>query len=188
MASVRHENTDPARLIARLRKGLMVAGAVMMALGIAALILPAITSFVVEVLIGWLLLVSGAVAVIGAMSVRGTSLFIWELVPGAITFCVGLLLLLFPFQGLVALTALIAVVFLLTGVAQMSFAFWARPTPGWIWVSLSALFSIMLGVFILFALPEASAVFIGLLVGIDLLSTGAALVMIARLVPRDVAV
>jgi len=121
---------------------------------------------------------------IGAMSLRGTGLFVWELATGALTGSAGLFLLLFPLEGLIALTLLIALVFLLTGTAQLSLALWVRPTPGWVWVALSALISIALGGVILFALPEASAVLIGLLIGIDFLSTGVALVMMSRSVPR----
>lgn len=178
-----HYHPDAADMMTRLRRGMTWAGVVMIILGMAALIMPTISSLVVEVLLGWLLLVSGAVSVIGAMSLRGTGLFVAELVVGLCIGAAGLLLLLFPLEGLIALTVLIALVFLLTGAAQMSFALWVRPTVGWVWVALSAFISVVLGATILFALPEASVVLIGVLVGIDFVSTGVALVMLARSAP-----
>lgn len=161
-------------------KGLFWVGLVMVLLGAAAVIMPLASSLVLEVLIGWLLTMSGIVAVVGAMQFRGTGLFLWQLLAGLITLAVGLLMLLYPFQGLVALTVLIAAIFVLTGLAQASFSFWLRPAPGWGWGLTSALISLGLGVYILAALPEASTVVLGLLVGIDFLSTGLALVMISR--------
>jgi uncharacterized membrane protein HdeD (DUF308 family) len=166
----------------RLRKGLLWVGIGMIVLGIAAILMPMVSSLVVEILIGWLLTISGAVAVIGAFSFRGTSFFVWELISGLITLAAGLLMLIYPQQGLVALTVLVAVILVLTGAAQLAFALWARPAPGWVWGLMSAIVSIFLGGYILFALPEASAVTLGLLVGIDFLSTGIALVLISRAV------
>lgn len=161
-------------------KGLFWVGLVMVFLGAAAVIMPLASSLVLEVLIGWLLTMSGIVAVVGAMQFRGTGLFLWQLLVGLITLAVGLLMLLYPLQGLVALTVLVAAIFVLTGLAQASFSFWLRPAPGWGWGMTSALISLGLGVYIFAVLSEASTVVLGLLVGIDFLSTGLALVMISR--------
>ncbi|CUH89239.1 acid-resistance membrane protein [Phaeobacter sp. CECT 5382] len=161
-------------------KGLFWVGLVMVFLGAAAVIMPLASSLVLEVLIGWLLTMSGIVAVVGAMQFRGTGQFLWQLLVGLITLAVGLLMLLYPLQGLVALTVLVAAIFVLTGLAQASFSFWLRPAPGWGWGMTSALISLGLGVYIFAVLSEASTVVLGLLVGIDFLSTGLALVMISR--------
>lgn len=176
----------PVALLKRLHKGFLWAGIVMIALGLVAILMPLVSSLVVEILVGWLLTVSGAVAVVGALSLRGTGLFMWEMISGLITLAAGLLMLVFPLQGLVALTFLVAVVFMLTGAAQMAFAFWVRPAPGWAWGLMSATISILLGGYILGALPEASAVILGLLVGVDFISTGVALVLIARAARQNI--
>ena len=49
---------------------------VMITLGLAAILMPLVSSLVVEILVGWLLTASGAVAVVGALSLRDTGLFI----------------------------------------------------------------------------------------------------------------
>ena len=171
---------DFERTLWKMRNGMFWVGTGMILLGIAALTLPVLSSLVVEILIGWLLAISGLVSVIGSFGLRGTGLFIWELLAGLMTLAAGLLLLVFPLAGLVALTVVVALVLLLTGVAQGAFALWMRPARGWVWGLLSALVSVVLGGFILAAMPEASAVMLGLLVGIDFLSTGLALVLVAR--------
>lgn len=175
-----YEEQTAGRDLLNMGRGLFWAGIVMILLGAAAVIMPLVSSLVVEILIGGLLTMSGLLAVVSALQFRGTGLFLWQLLAGLITLALGLLMLLYPLQGLIALTVLIAVIFVLTGLAQASFSLWLRPAPGWIWGLVSALISLGLGGYILVALPEASTVVLGLLVGIDFLSTGLALVMIAR--------
>lgn len=118
-----------ADLLARLRKVLMWAGGIMLALGVVALLVPVVTSLVVGFVIGWFLFLAGAVGVAGAFSFRGTGLFAWQLLGGLLPLVAGALLIVFPEQGVIALTLLVALAFLATGVAQLSFALWARP-PG----------------------------------------------------------
>jgi uncharacterized membrane protein HdeD (DUF308 family) len=176
--------TGPSSIFAKIRKRVLWSGVVMIALGVAALIMPFFISLVVEILIGWLLTISGLVAIIGSFSLRGTRPFIWEVIAGLSALGAGLLMLVFPLQGLVALTVLVAVVMVLTGIAQSAFVLWVRPLASWSWGALSAIISVALGVYILVALPEASTVILGLLVGVDFISTGTALVMLARLAPK----
>jgi len=174
----------PATFLAKVRKRLFWVGAIMIVLGIAAIMMPLFSSLVIETLIGWLLVISGALALVSVVSLRGTGLFIWELTAGLLTLAAGLLLLLFPLEGLIALTVLIALVMVWTGLGQGAFALWVRPAPGWVWGLLSAIISLGLAAYILVALPEASAIVLGLLVGIDFVSTGTALVLIAWSVYR----
>jgi uncharacterized membrane protein HdeD (DUF308 family) len=170
----------PAPFLTKMRKGMFWLGIAMLFLGIAAIMMPLLSSLVIEIMIGWLLTLSGGLAVIGSFSLRGTRLFAWELISGLITLVGGLFLLLYPLEGLIALTVLVALVMLMTGMAQAAFALWTRPAQGWVWGGLSALISIALGIYIFIALPEASGVILGLLVGIDFVSTGMALLLISR--------
>lgn len=182
-----NSNMDrPEAVLTRLRKIWFWVGIVMMVLGAGALIMPMVSSLIIGILIGWLLFVSGVVAVASAWSFRGTGLFAWQLAAGLVPLVAGALLIVFPAQGLIALTVLVGIVFVLTGLAQSSFAVWMRPAPGWGWMLASAMVSIGLGVFIFTTLPAASAVILGLLFGIDFLSTGLALVLIARSGTRDI--
>lgn len=183
--------TEPARfqadkVLPKIRKGLFWAGIVMCALGIVGITLPYFTSLFVEALIGWILAASGAIAVIGAFSLRNTSVFLWELLVGLLSFAAGVLLLVYPLKGLVVLTSLIAAVLLATGAVQFAIAFWLRPAFGWGWSAFSAVISIGLGVMILAMLPESSTAILGLVIGIDFLSTGIALLVITRSIPSNV--
>ncbi|PUB15571.1 HdeD family acid-resistance protein [Yoonia sediminilitoris] len=176
---------DQNAVMAKLRKGFFWAGGVMIVLGVAALFVPMFSSLLVEILIGWLLTVSGCVILFGAFSIRGTSPFLWQLLVGLLTLAAGLLLLFFPLEGLLALSALLGILLLVTGVAQARFALWIHPAPGWGWALGSAVISFALGCVILIALPKASTVVLGLMLGIDLASTGTAMIIIGRSIPSE---
>jgi len=178
-------NFEPSTVMAKLRKGFFWVGGLMIVLGMAALFVPLFSSLFVEILIGWLLTVSGCVTVFGAFSIRGTGPFLWQLPTGLLTLAAGLLLLFFPLEGLVALTVLLAVVLLVTGAAQTMFALWMRPFPGWGWALGSAVISLALGGAILVVLPEASTAILGVFLGIDLVSTGTAMIVLGRSVPKE---
>jgi uncharacterized membrane protein HdeD (DUF308 family) len=57
------------------------------------------------------------------------------------------------------------------------------PTDGWVWVLGSALVSVAAGLLIAAGLPATSMFAIGMLVGINFLSTGLANIMLSRLLP-----
>ncbi|MGC8201432.1 HdeD family acid-resistance protein [Aliiroseovarius sp. PTFE2010] len=183
--AVNSNRAQPETILARLRKIWLWIGIVMIVLGVGALILPVLSSLIIGILIGWLLFISGVVAVASAFTFRGTGLFAWQLVGGLVPLVAGALLIVFPAQGLIALTVLVGIFFLLSGFAQSSYAFWVRPAPGWGWLLASAVVSIALGLFVLVALPEASAVVLGILFGIDFVSTGISMVLIAVSVRPD---
>lgn len=113
-----------------------------------------------------------------ALPFQGTRAFVWMLLAGMFPLCAGLFLLFFPASGLATLTFLIAAILLVTGVSQSISAFDMRGIKGSGWVLMSGLISIGLGVLIFAVLPEASTVLLGVLLGIDLISTGASLVLL----------
>ena len=71
---------------------------------------------------------------------------LWALLFGALSLVVGISLVFNPLAGMVSLTLLVAVLLLATGVTKLFYAFSLRPVTGWIWVLLSGLVSVILGV------------------------------------------
>lgn len=166
------------------RRRLSGTGVLMIVLGILAIIMPVVSSYAVDFLIGAVLTFGGLLAVLMALSFQGTRVFVWMLVAGMFPLCAGLYLLFFPSAGLVTLTFLIAAILLLTGLSQSAFAFDMRGIQGAGWVLVSGLISVGLAALIFAVLPEASTVLLGILLGIDLLSSGIALVLLAAVMPR----
>ena len=85
----------------------------------------------------------------------------------------------FPFTGIITLTLLLAALFLAEGVLEVMMAMRVRPHQGWGWLLLSGLVAIAVGVMIAAGLPSSAVWAIGLLTGINLLSTGVSFVVLA---------
>ena len=121
--------------------------------------------------------------VASAFGAQGTGAFFGQLLVGLLKLGLGFYLLMNPGIGMVALTLLLASIFVVDGAVQTSFAFQLRPAEGWGWVLVSALVSIGAGLLIAAGLPATSLVTLGALVGIKFLSTGIASIALSRSLP-----
>src|SRR5262249_34576959 len=86
---------------------------------------------------------------------------------GMIQFVGGILIYLNPLAGAIALTLVIAVVFLVQGLAQIWLALGLRPKVGWGWLIISGLVAFLAGALLALKIP-----FTGTVTGISLLVAG----------------
>src|SRR5690606_388204 len=103
---------------------------------------------------------------------------------GLLELGIGLYLLMNPAAGIVTLTILLAALFLVEGAVQLSFAFEMRAQQSWIWMLFSGLVSIAVGLIIAAGLPGISLFALGLVVGINFLSTGIAFILLSQSLPE----
>jgi uncharacterized membrane protein HdeD (DUF308 family) len=153
----------------------MIQGILMMVAGFVALLFPLVSSVAVILLLGWLLIISGilqGVSLIGASKVPH---FWLQLISVVLSIVIGLMFLNDPGGGLVALTLLLVVFFIVGGMARIVFALTIRPLSDWGWVLASGIVGVLLGIYLFASLPITAAWILGLLFGIQLLSEGAAL-------------
>ena len=94
----------------------------------------------------------------------------------------GVLLLRNPNAGLVVMTLLLIIFFIVEGISKIIFALNIRPFPGWMWVFLSGLIGLLLGAYLWANMPLASEVVLGVLLGIQLIVEGVALAYLAWMV------
>jgi uncharacterized membrane protein HdeD (DUF308 family) len=161
-------------------------GVAMTVAGILALVFPVVTSLTVEIFIGWVLVIAGVATVYGAFSVEGTGPFFGQLLLGLLKLALGIYLITHPGVGMLALTLLLVAVFMVDGAVQFAFAFDLRPKDGWGWMLLSAIVSVAVGLLIAAGLPGTSLIALGILVGVNFLSTGIALIMLSsKLAPAS---
>ena len=85
----------------------------------------------------------------------------------------------YPLSGILTLTLLLAVVFLLEGILKIALSFKVKPQSNWGWLLVSGIAGIILAIIIILEFPAAAAWILGLLVGINLLISGLTLVMLA---------
>ena len=159
----------------------LVEGMVLVLLGAIAIVVPPIATITFTILIGWLFLISGAVGLFTTFWMRGAPGFWWSLLSGIVGIGAGLLLLLWPISGAISLTLLLSAFFLVEGVATIMFAIEHRNqlTGRWGWMLTSGIIDLILAGIIIAGFPGTAAWALGLLVGINLLFGGIALIGMA---------
>ena len=159
----------------------LVEGIVLLILGLAAITIPPIATLAVEILFGWLFLISGIAGLITSFWMRGAPGFLWSLVSAILGIVVGIVLLVWPLSGILSLTLVLIMFFLVEGVATTMFALeHKREQSGrWGWMLASGIIDLIMAAIILAGLPGTAAWALGLLVGINMVFGGAALVAMA---------
>jgi uncharacterized membrane protein HdeD (DUF308 family) len=147
--------------------------------GFFALLNPLAATLAATAIAGWVFALLGALQIIQAFRVTDWPGFLWGLLFGILIFVVGLSLLFDPLAGMVSLTLLVAVLFLVMGVVKIMYAFSLRPISGWGWVLVSGLVSLLLGVMILANFPWSAVSVLGILLGVELLSNGVLFLLLA---------
>jgi len=159
----------------------LIEGIILVILGLAAIVIPPIATLAVEILIGWLFLISGTVGLITTLWMRQAPGFWWSLVSAMLGIAAGIVLLLWPLSGILSLTLVLIVFFGIEGVASIMFAFeHKREMSGrWGWMLASGIIDLILAAIIFVGLPGTAAWAIGLLVGINMVFGGSALIVMA---------
>lgn len=176
-----HSTPVTARETISLGKGFRNAGLVFAALGVAAILAPAVATVVVEQLVAWLLVFWGVAGLIFARSFRRFSE--WRIVAlfFAAVLIAGLAFVFFPGRGAAFLTAVMVIVFLLDGALSILLGLrLSGQVSSWRWVIASGVCAFMLGIIILMQWPATSTWVLGFLTGLNFLSTGISMFLISR--------
>jgi uncharacterized membrane protein HdeD (DUF308 family) len=159
----------------------LIEGVVLLVLGVLAIAVPQVATLAVEILIGWLFLVSGIVGAIMTFSMRTAPGFWWSLLSAILGIVAGIALLVSPATGAVSLTLILIAFFIIEGVASIMFALeHKRELSGrWGWMLASGIVDLVLAGAVFVMLPGAAGWVIGLMVGINLVFGGSALIAMA---------
>src|SRR5262245_14597324 len=126
----------------------LVQGGLMVLAGLIALIYPVVSSVAVVLFLGWLLIISGVVQGISLIDAKNVPHFWLQLVSVVLSVIVGVLFLRDPGQGLLALTLLLIVFFMVEGFSKVIFSLTIRPFPNWGWVLISGIIGILLAFYL----------------------------------------
>jgi uncharacterized membrane protein HdeD (DUF308 family) len=153
----------------------LIQSALMILGGILALFYPILSSFAVVLFLGWVLIISGIVQGISLIGAQNVPHFWLQLVSVVLSVIVGLLFLRHPGEGLLTLTLLLIVFFMVEGISKIIFALTIRPFPNWGWVLVSGVIGILLSFYLWASLPVTAIWLLGVLLGIQLICEGVAL-------------
>lgn len=174
-----HENLEPGLtsgdvlLAARhATRGTFVFGAVLVTLGVFAVVAPLFAGIATTVLIGFLLFTSGIVETLFAFRApsfgKGALVFLF----GGLSVAAGVVMLFWPGEGLGALTLILAVFFVAGGIVDLILAFKLKPAAGWGWTLFGGIVSILLGVLLIASWPFSGIWAVGVYVGVRMVIHG----------------
>jgi len=155
-------------------------GLAIMLVGLAALVFPLVSTLVAALVVGWTLMFAGALAFIGAFSIHGTGPFFGALLTGLLSLAAGAFIVFNPLAGAVTLTLILGFVFMIQGAFELFFALEMRPHAGWWGMLLSGLASAVLAIIIATGWPAISAVALGILLGVNFVTTGLGYIAVSR--------
>ena len=159
----------------------LIEGIILTILGLLAIAVPPLATLAVEIFVGWLFLISGIAGLITTFGARQAPGFWWSLLSAVLGIAAGLVLLVWPIRGIGALTVLLIVFFIIEGVLSIMYALEHKRelTGQWGWMLASGIIDLILAAIIFAGLPGTAAWAIGLLVGINMLFGGSAMMAMA---------
>jgi uncharacterized membrane protein HdeD (DUF308 family) len=159
----------------------LIEGVVLVILGAIAVVVPTLATLALAILLGWLILASGVVGLITTLMMRSAPGFWWSLVSAILGIVVGVVLVGWPVGGAISLTIVVIAFFWIEGVATILFALdHRRELSGrWGWMLVSGIVDLILGAILIGGFPLSSTWGVGLLLGINMIFGGAALISMA---------
>ncbi len=156
-------------------------GVILVILGILAIAVPAVATLAVDIYIGWLFLFAGIVGFFAVFSMPDIASFLLSLIPAALSIVIGGLLIWKPAEGALTLTALLVIFFAAEGLFQIvtSIAYRDYIEDAWGWILLSGIADLVLAGIIVYGWPVTATWALGVLAGVNLITSGLAIAMVA---------
>jgi len=156
-------------------------GVIMTILGILAAVWPGISTIGVDVYVGWLFLISGIVGLFTMFLAQDAQAFLWMLLTAALALFVGIILLWHPTEGAVSLTAVLTAFFIVEGIFQVaaSLSYRAVFPSQWGWMLASGIGDLILAGLIIAGWPGTASWALGLIVGVNLITSGVAITLVS---------
>lgn len=159
----------------------LLQGIIMMVLGALAIIWPQVSTLAVDLYVGWMFLLSGFTGLVAMFIASSLAAFVWSLLTAALSLFVGVLLLWHPVEGAVSLTLVLIAFFIVEGIFQTAAAIRHREAfpDSWGWLLMSGIADLVLAAMMIWGWPSTAIWALGLIVGLNLLTSGLAIVMVA---------
>lgn len=175
MAAPRHSSLADKIEAVRSKWGWFVAAGVALAvLGIVALGNVLAAAYAVVTVTGAMMIVAGAVQFAHAFGAKTWGHVVYWAASGVLYVLAGGLTFANPSLAAAVFTLLLAAAVFAVGVMRVITGFDARPAPGWGWMVIGGVLTIVLAVLIWAGWPGNSIDIIGILLGIDLIFQGVA--------------
>jgi uncharacterized membrane protein HdeD (DUF308 family) len=154
-------------------------GLFLISMGSAAIIVPNVFTLGITLFLGWLLIICGmlqTIRVINTTNMPGA--WVW-LFSGIFQIVIGYFFVADPLEGRMTLALLLSLFFAMDGVAKIYLALLFRPLARWGWMIFSGLASLLMAVIVWAGWPGTASWVPGLLLGVNLIFSGWALLSLS---------
>jgi uncharacterized membrane protein HdeD (DUF308 family) len=166
--------TSPGLEPLRAKRGWVIAlGVVYIIAGLIALGSVVMATIVTVFVVGIMMLIAGVAEVFYAFQIKTWGKFLLWLLLGALYIIAGFLTFENPLLAAALLTLLLGIALIASGIMRIWLAFSMKEGMPWIWVVVSGVITVLLGLIILAHWPVSSLYILGLFLGIDLIFAGA---------------
>ncbi len=124
-------------------------------------------------IVGVMMIVAGVAEIINAFQCKGWGRFLIWVLLGALYIVAGFITFENPLFAAAILTLLLGASLVASGIMRIILAFSMKREQPWIWVLLSSIVTLLLGLSILAHWPVSSVYILGIFLGIDLVMAGA---------------
>ncbi len=158
----------------RAKSGWIVAlGAVYVIAGLIALASVAMATVASVLVVGVMMIVAGVAEVINAFQIKSWGKFLLWALLGVLYIVAGFVTFENPLLAAVLLTLMLGASLVASGIMRIILSFSMKRETPWIWVAISGVITLLLGLLILARWPINSVYILGLFLGIDLIMAGA---------------
>ena len=133
---------------------------------------------------GWILIIGGVIEGIHAMRHRERGHLVLYLVEAILAIVAGALILRSPGTGALVITLLLAAYFVIAGIFRIAAALMLR-LPGYGWMLVNGAITLLLGIVVWGGWPATAFWVLGVFIGVNLLFSGWARVMLAMALRSD---
>jgi uncharacterized membrane protein HdeD (DUF308 family) len=141
--------------------------------GLIALASIVMATIVTVFVVGIMMLIAGVAEVFHAFQIKTWGRFLLWLLLGALYIIAGFLTFDNPLLAAALLTLLLGISLIVSGIMRIVLALSMKEGMPWIWVVVSGVITLLLGLIILAHWPVSSLYILGLFLGIDLIFAGA---------------
>jgi uncharacterized membrane protein HdeD (DUF308 family) len=171
-----HISTNGAAELAPLRakSGWIIAlGVVYVLAGLIALGSVVFATVVTVFVVGVMMLIAGVAEVINSFQIKTWGKFLLWLLLGVLYIVAGFVTFENPLLAAAVLTLMLGFALIVSGIMRLILAFNMKQETPWVWVALSGVITLLLGLIIVAHWPVSGLYILGLFLGIDLVIAGA---------------
>jgi uncharacterized membrane protein HdeD (DUF308 family) len=165
----------------------ILCGVALIILGMLAVGSPALAAVAINAVIAWLIVLAGVIHLSLAFYAHRAGSVLWKVLVGLAYVFFGIYLIAHPALGVASLTLVLASLFLVEGIFDITLFFQMRAIGGSGWILVDGMITLLLGLMIYLQWPSSSNWAIGTLVGVSLIVSGVTRLMLSLAVRKAAA-